>query len=94
MPPLTEIIRREIAEQGPMPFHRFMKLALYHPEHGYYSGGKARIGRGGDYFTSVSVGPLFGTLLARQFVENLGAVGATGAFRLGRARERTTGRCG
>jgi SAM-dependent MidA family methyltransferase len=69
MPPLTEIIRAEIAATGPMPFRRFMELALYHPEHGYYAGGKARIGRRGDYFTSVSVGSLFGELLARQFVE-------------------------
>jgi SAM-dependent MidA family methyltransferase len=69
MPPLTEIIRAEIAATGPMPFHRYMELALYHPEHGYYAGGKARIGRRGDYFTSVSVGPLFGALLAQQFLE-------------------------
>jgi SAM-dependent MidA family methyltransferase len=46
-----------------------MDAALYHPEHGYYTSGRAGIGRGGDFFTSVSVGPLFGTLLARQFAE-------------------------
>jgi len=46
-----------------------MEQALYHPEHGYYSSGRATIGRKGDYFTNVSVGPLFGRLLAAQFVE-------------------------
>jgi SAM-dependent MidA family methyltransferase len=46
-----------------------MQQALYHPEHGYYSSGRCVIGRAGDYFTSVSVGPLFGQLLCRQFVE-------------------------
>src|SRR5690242_17621625 len=46
-----------------------MQQALYHPEHGYYSSGRCAIGRSGDYFTSVSVGSLFGTLLAQQFVE-------------------------
>lgn len=46
-----------------------MEQALYHPEHGYYSSGRARIGRAGDYFTSVSAGPLFGRLLAAQFAE-------------------------
>ncbi len=46
-----------------------MEQALYHPEHGYYSSGRASIGRHGDYFTSVSVGPLFGQLLAAQFAE-------------------------
>ena len=46
-----------------------MEQALYHPRHGYYSSGRAEIGRRGDYFTNVSVGPLFGQLLAAQFAE-------------------------
>jgi len=46
-----------------------MQQALYHPEHGYYSSGRASIGRRGDYFTSVSIGPLFGQLLAAQFAQ-------------------------
>jgi SAM-dependent MidA family methyltransferase len=44
-----------------------MELALYHPQYGYYTSGRERIGRAGDFFTSVSVGPLFGKILARQF---------------------------
>lgn len=52
-----------------MPFSRFMEQALYHPEHGYYSSGRCVIGRAGDYFTNVSVGPLFGQLMAAQFAE-------------------------
>src|SRR6266481_6935711 len=46
-----------------------MHQALYHPEHGYYSSGRCAIGRAGDYFTNVSVGPLFGQLLCAQFIE-------------------------
>lgn len=46
-----------------------MELALYHPQHGYYTNSKERIGKRGDYFTSVSVGPLFGRILARQFCQ-------------------------
>jgi SAM-dependent MidA family methyltransferase len=46
-----------------------MEQALYHPQYGYYSSGRAVIGRRGDYFTNVSVGPLFGRLLAMQFAE-------------------------
>ena len=46
-----------------------MSEALYHPRHGYYTSGRAVIGRKGDFFTNVSVGPLFGRLLARQFAE-------------------------
>jgi SAM-dependent MidA family methyltransferase len=46
-----------------------MQQALYHPEHGYYSSGRCAIGRRGDYFTNVSVGPVFGQLLVAQFAE-------------------------
>jgi SAM-dependent MidA family methyltransferase len=67
--PLEEIIRSEIRLRGPITFARFMELALYHPEHGYYASGRARIGRNGDFFTNVSVGPVFGKLLAAQFLE-------------------------
>jgi SAM-dependent MidA family methyltransferase len=67
--PLEEIVRREILSRGPMTFARFMELALYHPEHGYYASGRARIGRKGDFFTNVSVGPVFGRLLAAEFLE-------------------------
>jgi SAM-dependent MidA family methyltransferase len=66
---LTEIIREEIRAHGPITFARFMELALYHPEHGYYASGRARIGKSGDFFTSVSVGALFGRLLAKQFLQ-------------------------
>src|SRR5215470_11214172 len=68
-PELVQFIRGEIERDGPMPFGRFMQLALYHPEHGYYASGRASIGRRGDFFTNVSVGPLFGKLLAAQFAE-------------------------
>ena len=41
-----------------------MDLALYDPEHGFYtSGGVA--GRRGDFLTSPEVGPLFGAVVAR-----------------------------
>jgi len=67
--PLIESIRETIRAQGPQSFAWFMQQALYHPEHGYYSSGRCAIGRKGDYFTNVSVGPLFGQLLASQFSE-------------------------
>jgi SAM-dependent MidA family methyltransferase len=66
---LVEIIRSEIGANGPISFARFMELALYHPDLGYYASGRANIGRRGDFFTNVSVGSLFGRLLASQFVE-------------------------
>jgi SAM-dependent MidA family methyltransferase len=66
---LIQIIRAQIERHGPVSFAWFMQQALYHPEHGYYSSGRCAIGRKGDYFTNVSVGPLFGQLLALQFLE-------------------------
>lgn len=62
---LDEIRQRAASDRYGISFEEFMRLALYHPEHGYYS--RARhIGKRGDFFTSVSVGPCFGQLLARQ----------------------------
>jgi len=68
-PELVQLIRGEIERDGPISFARFMELVLYHPRHGYYASGRAAIGRRGDFFTNVSVGPLFGKLLAAQFAE-------------------------
>ena len=66
---LIEVIRSEIRNRGPQPFAWFMEQALYHPEHGYYSSGRCAIGRQGDYFTNVSIGPLFGQLMTAQFAQ-------------------------
>jgi SAM-dependent MidA family methyltransferase len=49
-----------------MPFCDFMNLSLYHPEYGYYSQIPRRVGKSGDFFTSVSCGPVFGILLAEK----------------------------
>ena len=65
--PLTEIIRTEIRDGGPMTFARFMAQALYHPEFGYYEKDTGQVGLRGDFVTSVSVGEVFGQLLAFRF---------------------------
>jgi SAM-dependent MidA family methyltransferase len=77
---LTGIIRKAIRETGPVRFDWFMEQALYHPKFGYYSSGRCEIGRRGDYFTNVSVGPLFGRLLAAQFAEMWEILGRPGDF--------------
>jgi SAM-dependent MidA family methyltransferase len=77
---LVRFMRETIRAYGPQPFAWFMEQALYHPEHGYYSSGRASIGRRGDYFTNVSVGPIFGQLLAAQFAEIWQRLGQIGNF--------------
>ncbi len=57
-----------------------MACALYDPAHGFYGAGRARVGRRGDFFTNVSVGPLFGRLLARQFAEMWRRLGEPAKF--------------
>jgi len=52
-----------------MPFARFMDLALYHPEWGYYLTETRRPGRSGDFLTAPEAHPFFGITLARQIAE-------------------------
>ncbi len=61
---LLEQIRDEIRSGGPMPFARFMELALYDAEAGYYRGPAARPGRAGDFLTAPELHPIFGASLA------------------------------
>jgi SAM-dependent MidA family methyltransferase len=73
-------IQALIADRGAIRFRDFMELALYHPEHGYYGAGRAALGRAGDYFTSVNVGPIFGELLGMQFRQMWSHLGRPDGF--------------
>ena len=58
-----------IEQTGPISFARYMELCLYHPQLGYYTSSRTRIGKQGDFFTSSSVHSLFGRLIARQVIQ-------------------------
>ena len=62
---LQRVIAAEIERCGPLPFDRFMELALSAPDLGYYSGGAAKLGKDGDFTTAPEITPLFGAALAR-----------------------------
>ena len=81
MTPAAEFLAAEIARAGPISFHRFMEVALYHAEYGYYR--RPRIsavpeeprpgplvsdpfGRYGDFFTAEQLQPVFGILIAAR----------------------------
>lgn len=68
-PDLVEIIRDEIEREGRITFARFMELAIYHPQHGYYSTSEIRAGAEGDFLTGPETDPIFGHALARQIAE-------------------------
>jgi SAM-dependent MidA family methyltransferase len=59
-------IADEIRSSGPMTFARFMELALYDPEAGYYATGIAGPGHHGDFLTAPEGHPIFGWALARH----------------------------
>jgi SAM-dependent MidA family methyltransferase len=79
-PVLVERIAAEIERDGPMTFARFMELALYEPDHGYYRVQDARPGRGGDFLTSPEAHPIFGRAIARHVVDTWRAIGSPASF--------------
>ncbi|RYD17277.1 MAG: SAM-dependent methyltransferase [Verrucomicrobiaceae bacterium] len=81
-PSLAEVIHRKIEAKGPLCFTDFMAIALYEPTLGYYARETRQVGREGDFFTSVSVGPLFGGLLARRFLREWEDLGRPGRWRI------------
>lgn len=66
---LKKWILSRIEEKGPIPFSQFMEWCLYHPQYGYYSTGRVRIGKEGDYYTGPCVHPLFGGMVAKQLFQ-------------------------
>jgi SAM-dependent MidA family methyltransferase len=72
---LVERVRDEIRRDGPMTFARFMELALYDPDGGYYRANAARPGREGDFLTAPELHPIFGATLStglREIWERIG----------------------
>jgi SAM-dependent MidA family methyltransferase len=69
--PAGRLLRDEIASTGPISFERFMDVALYHPEFGYYRS-RDPFGRNGDFYTAAQLQPVFGQII-RAIAEDSGA---------------------
>ncbi len=74
---LKNTIIEEIRKNGKITFAGFMRLALYHPQFGYYNSDTERVGRFGDYYTSPTVHKIFGQLIAGQLEEMWRIIGGT-----------------
>lgn len=94
---LDALIRFEIGQRGPIPFSRYMELALYAPGLGYYSAGATKFGAAGDFVTAPELGDLFARCVARAVAPTLRELGAaahvvepgggSGAFAIAALRE-------
>lgn len=81
---LTDLIRTQIVTAGgAIPFARFMELALYAPQLGYYSAGQHKFGAAGDFVTAPELGPVFAQCLARQCAQILNELGTANILEAG-----------
>jgi len=79
-PGLVQKLVARFEREGPLSFDAFMEAALYDPEFGYYMTAGPRIGREGDYYTSLDVHPIFAELVGRQVAQAAEAIAPTGEF--------------
>ena len=68
---LCNFIAQKIKEnsQNRITFADYMNWVLYHPEYGYYSINKPKLGAEGEFVTSPYLGSDFGEMLAEQFFQ-------------------------
>lgn len=80
MPDLRTFLEDTFAARGgTMPFEEFMALALYDPEHGYYTHGITDVGGArGDFATSATLSDALSRAIARWIVEEIAAHRWTG----------------
>jgi len=69
---LISLIKAECDHNGgAISFGRYMALALYEPESGYYAAGLQKFGEAGDFITAPEISPLFSRCVARQCAQVL-----------------------
>jgi len=70
----SQFLKQYIVEQidsagGAISFEKFMQLALYAPNLGYYSADLRKFGETGDFITAPELSPLFSQCLAHQCIQ-------------------------
>lgn len=72
---IREVLRARAARSdGKISFRDFSEIALFDPDFGYYRQSRARVGRGAgtDFYTSASLGNIFGKLICNAAQTLLG----------------------
>ena len=78
------LVRAEVEARGePIPFSRYMEIALHAPGLGYYRAGWPTFGDRGDFVTAPEISPLFGRTVARQVEQALSLAGARDVIEFG-----------
>jgi SAM-dependent MidA family methyltransferase len=65
----SEQIIQRISENGAISSRDFMEICLYDRQFGYYSTVKPIVGNDGDFYTSCTLSPVFGIVIAKQLEE-------------------------
>lgn len=68
---LSQNIQRFLGRHQRMVFSKFMQMALYTPQLGYYAAGLPKFGQSGDFITAPEVSPIFSRCLAQQAAQVL-----------------------
>jgi SAM-dependent MidA family methyltransferase len=82
---LCQLIREEIHRDpsASISFERFMELALYAPEWGYYTAALDKFGKAGDFTTAPEISPLFAQCIGRQCQQVFASLGQVDILEIG-----------
>jgi SAM-dependent MidA family methyltransferase len=73
-------LRSVAGSGGLLAFDRFMEIALYAPEIGFYERARTPLGPSGDFYTAAHASPLFARALADRVRAVRGSLGNPGRF--------------
>lgn len=79
--PLTRLLIEQIEQTGPISLADYMRIALGHPEHGYYTT-RIPFGADGDFITAPEISQMFGELIGLWAVDMWAKLGGPAAFNL------------